>query len=504
MRMKILSSDQIREIDRYTIENEPVASIDLMERAAAAFTHRFMQYFSTAFPVKIFCGIGNNGGDGLVIARLLMQYHYRVKVYIIRYSNKTSEDFDINFKRLKKHGNTFFDMAEGDEMPAIQGNEVVIDAMWGSGLSREVEGYAADVILHINENAAAIVAVDMPSGVFADKKSTGVAVEAAFTLSFQLPKLAFFFPENYKFVGEWEILDIGLSRKAIEEAETDIFFITTEQIKNTFRHRHKFTHKGTYGHALIIGGSEGKMGAAVLAATACLKAGAGMVTTYIPAGGLEIMQISLPEAMAITDQNQKMITFFDMDVEKFDVMGGGIGLGTDEKTQKAFHQIVKKSKGPMVIDADGLNILAKNKEWLKDVPEKSILTPHPKEFERLAGKWDNDFDKLEVQKSFSKKYNIYLVLKGAHTCITTPDGRTFFNMTGNAGMATAGSGDVLTGILTALLAQGYEPEDAAILGVYLHALAGDFAEKDLSMESMTSMDLTKYLKNAFTFIAGEA
>ena len=484
--MKILNTQQIRDADQYTIQHEPITSIDLMERASGVFVDWFTQKFPKQKQVKIFCGIGNNGGDGLCIARMLHQIPpYRVQVYIVRFSEKTSEDFAINYKRLLSFENIpVMDIKREEDFPVINENDVLIDAIFGSGLSRPVSGFTAKLIQYLNQSfKRALLAVDIPSGLFADK-TTNIEdrkhiIQATNTLSFEVPKLAFLFPQNEKFTGNWEVLSIQLHPTFLEEVETVYFYVTDKEIRNIIKPKSKFQHKGKNGHSLLIAGSYGKMGACVLASKACIKAGSGLLTTYIPKCGYVVLQTAIPETMCLTDKEEKAISDFpylydNQGKAKYQAIGIGPGLGSKKKTQKALKLLLKTTRQPLVLDADALNIIAKNK-WLDMVPENSILTPHPKEFERLAGTWTNEFERLEKVKTLAKKYKIIIVLKGAYTAIVCPKGKVYFNSTGNPALATGGSGDILTGMITGFLAQGYTSIYAALLGVYYHGRAGDLA-----------------------------
>lgn len=496
--MKILSSEQIRQTDQFTIKHTPIASIDLMERAANAFTDWFCKTYSNKYSIHVFCGLGNNGGDGLAIARLLNKKKYKVKVSVVRYSNTCSNDFKKNENRLKKTTVKIENIFEKTPLPEINQNAIVIDGLWGSGLNRSIAGFAKNIIEHINQHAKTIVAIDIPSGLFSDQHTPASAavIKANHTVSFELPKLAFLFSENNTYVGDWVIVPIGLNQKFISDQKTNKILLTEEMISSLVQPRKKFSHKGSYGHALIITGSYGKMGAAVLMGRACIKSGVGLLTAYIPQRGNLIMQVSLPEAMVLTDENKKVITSIP-DIKNYDAIGIGPGIGQEKNTQQAVIKLLNKQKKPLVIDADGLNILSANKKLFKKIPANSILTPHIKEFERLAGPSKNDFDRHEKQFDFSKKYKVYMVLKGAYTCITTPTGIAYFNSTGNPGMATGGSGDVLTGIITGLMAQNYSPESSCIIGVYLHGLAGDYAAINKTEEGMMASDIIDNLPVAW-------
>lgn len=498
--MKILPVDKIREADAFTIKNEPIESVDLMERAARACFKWIKKRTNSSQPVKIFCGPGNNGGDGLAIARMLLKNYFEVQVYVIHFTDKYSADFTVNLERLKEfHEVSVVYLKDFGNMPEIHQNDLVIDAIFGSGLSKPVQGFVAGIIKQINQSGAITIAIDTPSGLFCDENSTGrseAIIEADYTLTFEFPKLAFLLPENDKFTGHWEILSIGLMKEFTDGVSVQNYFIENEDCQHLLKVRNKFAHKGTFGHALLIAGSYGKMGAAVLSSKACLRAGAGLVTCHIPKLGYQILQTTTPECMLSIDDSD---TIFGKvpNLEPFNAIGVGPGIGQEKQTQNALKLLIQNASVPLVIDADAINILGENKTWISFLPPESILTPHPKEFERLVGKATDNFARIALQRAFSIKNNVYVVLKGTHTCISTPKGKCFFNSTGNPGMATGGSGDVLTGIITGLLAQGYTSFDACILGVYLHGLAGDIAAKKISPESLIAGDIIKNLGNAF-------
>jgi len=497
--LKILSAKQIKELDQFTIEHEPIAPIDLMERACRAFVDWFIPQFRPDKKVGIICGPGNNGGDGLGIARMLKELGYIVKVWIVKGDIKESESFKTNLERVQDKISQFEITKESDR-GLFTGCDVLIDAVLGSGLSRPTEGVFAQVISCINQTDAIRVAVDIPSGLFADSPSSGEIVNAHHTVTFQLPKLAFLFPENHKWVGRWHLVDVGLSKEFIKTATASNYFVTEKSIKKIIRPRDQFSHKGTYGHALLISGSYGKMGACILAAKAALCSGLGLLTVHVPTSGYSIIQTSAPEAMASIDVSENYFSSAPENLN-YSSIGVGPGLGTNSETVIALAKVLKKFKKPMVIDADALNMLSLNQELLELIPEECILTPHPKEFERMAGNWATDFERLELLRSFSMKLKSIIVLKGANTSIACPDGNVFFNSTGNPGMAKGGSGDVLTGILTALLAQGYSSQDSALLGVYLHGLAGDLAANEFGMNSLTATDLISWIPHSFKKIS---
>ena len=485
--MKILSAPQIKELDKFTIENEPIESIKLMERAATAFVRWFTEKFHKEQRVVIFCGSGDNGADGLAVGRMLIQKMFEVAIYHI-HSKKTSENYQTNEERLS-HLGFINEISTIKDIPALSRDTIIIDALFGSGINKAIEGLYADVITAINKAETTVVSIDMPSGLYMDKQNeTTTIVNATYTASFQIPKLAFMFPQNHEYVGDWYILYIGLSRAFIETAETNYYYTDEQFIKKLVKPRGKFSHKGNYGKALIISGRYGMLGASVLSAKACLRSGTGLVKVYVPEAGFFVLQNDLPEVIVLTDPHPEMITALP-DLTEYSAIGVGPGLGESPETTAAFEKLLTATKVPLVIDASALNILSAKKELLTKIPANSILTPHPLEFERLAGKSTNDYDRLEKAKAFCKQYKIYLVLKGAHSTIINPEGIIHFNSTGNPGMAKAGSGDVLTGVITGLLAQGYTSQEACILGVFLHGYAGDSAARKLSQASMLASDI---------------
>lgn len=497
--MKIFSKEQIYAGDKLTAERQNITSTELMERAGTQifnWMHRRMQ--GAQVPVHVFCGIGNNGGDGLVLARHLVTHGYNVHTYVVNYSDKRSKDFLINYDRIKnttKKWPTLLKCAE--DFPEIHPNDIIVDAVFGIGLNRPVMDWVKKLFQHFRATRAFTLSIDIPSGLYTDKavEDADAVVYAGFTLSFASPKLVFFLPETAKYTIQWEILDIGLDPEYLYTTQTEVELVGKHEVLPNYIARDKFSHKGQFGHALIAGGSYGKIGAVTLASRGALSAGAGLVSAYVPECGYLPLQTSFPEAMVITDEDEEKITRLDFGIEPT-VIGFGVGAGTDTKTISAFEAFLKSNKLPLVIDADGLNILSKKKTLLKLLPEFTVLTPHPKELERLIGTWKDDFEKLEKVKAFSKKHKVIVVIKGANT-ITAFNERFFVNTTGNPGLAIAGSGDVLMGIITGLIAQGYHPSTAAIFGVYLHGKSADIAVEDFGYQSLIASHVVDYLGEAF-------
>lgn len=497
--MKVLPIEKIREADAYTIEHEPIADIDLMERAAKELCKWIVANLNPENEIVIFCGMGNNGGDGLALARMLFQGGYKISVMLVRHADQMSPSCQTNFDRILKTPISLTEISDGHEFPEIGSDVTVIDAILGSGLSRAVTGFVGSIIDHINGSKNVVISVDVPSGFLCDitnTKNQGSIIKADYTLTFQFPKTGFIYPENEQYLGRWEVLPIGLHPDYINSVSVKNQFLLSEDIRPVLKSRGKFSHKGTYGHGLLIAGSYGKMGAAVLAGLAGLKAGAGLITVHTPKKGYSIIQTAVPEAMVSIDGDKKVFSELPY-LSNYNAIAVGPGIGLHEKTQNALKLLIQDAGMPLIIDADAINILAENKTWISFLPKNSIFTPHPKEFERLIGKSENDFDSNEKQREFSVKHQAYVILKGAHTAITNPDGTCYFNSTGNPGMATGGSGDVLTGILLGLKAQGYSSLETCLLGVYLHGLAGDLAAKKTGYEALTAGDITNHIGKAF-------
>jgi NAD(P)H-hydrate epimerase len=486
--MKLLSPQQIHEWDAYTIEHEPIASIDLMERAARQCSNFILDQQMIRNGIKIFCGKGNNGGDGLAIARQLIESGMQPLVYILEFGAKGTDDFQTNLARLHPLTTDIYFLQSPEFFPPINESDVVIDALYGSGLNRPLKDLSAQLVEHINQSNTTVFAIDVPSGMFIDKSSKGNAViKATYTLTFQSLKLCFLVAGNATFFGEVHVLDIGLLPEFIDKVNCSEL-VTLRTIKSIYKKRNIFSHKGNYGHALIIAGNKGKMGAAIMAAKACLRSGAGLTTLNTPEIFLQTVHTAIPEAMCLLRQEEN-------EYSKFTSIGIGPGIGTDESSAELVLQALENFSKPMVIDADALNIISQHKDWLEKIPEGSIITPHPKEFERLFGKTNDDFEKINCALEMSKKFPFVIVLKGHYTLIASK-GEARFNSTGNAGLAKGGSGDVLTGILTALLSQ-YDPLQAALLGVYLHGLAADITSQTIAVEAMIADDIIDHISDAF-------
>ena len=496
--MKFFSTSQIRELDKFTIENEPIASIDLMERAADAITTKYIELFAADLPVCVFAGPGNNGGDALAVARLLLQRGYQVTSILLS-SDSLSNDCKANYRRMEiQFPRSISELKRKFIDPEISANTVIIEGIFGSGLSRPAEGIFSDAIQWINSSGKKVVSIDIPSGLQGEENSdlSVPIVKADYTFSLQFPKLAFLFPENDSFVGQFITLDIGLHPIAIASTKSNFYFQTHSDIAQLIKARPDYSHKGTFGHALIIAGSKGMAGASVLAGKAALRSGTGLVSVHGPASNRIIVQSTVPEIIYYSDKSENHITEVKL-VDSYDAVAIGPGIGQSDETAAFLKETLGKLISPCVLDADALNLIGKNRELLSIIPKKSILTPHPKEFVRLFGASENSYERMLKAQEMAQKHHLIIILKGRYTLIATPDGKLTFNSSGNSGMATAGTGDVLTGLLVSLLAQSYSPENAAKAGVFIHGLAGDMCLASQSKESLIAGDVIEHLGPAF-------
>ncbi len=503
--MKIFSAKQIREIDNATLKNQNISEYVLIKRVANEIVGRlgnnFVKHNSKIF---IFAGRGNNGNDAIAVATLLNGRGVSCELYLIEPANPEEKLSETREKLLSDFTictNTKPGIIRTiSDIPSLTKDCLIIDGIFGSGLTGTPAALYVDVINAINGSPAFTISIDIPSGMSCDEPvedKAGTIVKANQTLTLEFPKLSFFMKESHTYTGDWEIVNIGLDTKKSDEIGTNRFMIDRDVTGKILKKRHKHSHKGDYGHALLMAGSHGMAGAAVLSAKSALRSGVGLITTFVPDELLQIMQISVPEAICNTISNYPDMV---LPFEKFDAAAIGPGLGTSRDSEKLVRSFLSSAKNPVVIDADAINIIAGIKELKDNIPANSILTPHPGEFRRLAGDWRNSFEAVQKQLEFSSKYNVFVVLKGAYTSLSTPDGELWFNSTGNPGMATAGSGDVLTGVILALLAQGYSPKDSALAGVYLHGLAGDIAEGVAGEESLIASDIIANLGGAFKLV----
>lgn len=499
--MKIFTSAQIKELDKFTIENEPISSLSLMERAAQTMTRSITELWGTATPIVVFAGPGNNGGDALAIARLLADRGYQVTVYLFNISGHLSPDCAANKRQLEenKHIEQFFEVTQEFDPPVLDEQTLVIDGLFGSGLNKPLAGGFASLVKYINASPSKIVSIDTPSGLMAEDNTYNIKaniIRAYLTLTLQQPKLSFLFAENQQFIGQLRILDIRLSQEGIQKMDASYTIIEENDIRNSLLPRSPYAHKGQMGNALLIAGSYCMAGAAVLAAKACLRSGVGKLTVSSPKRNIPVLQQAVPEAVIKTG-TEETIFAESIDTEEYNALGIGPGLGQSEQTAIVLIAQLRRTQCPMIADADAINILANHRAWIQQLPKGIILTPHPKEFDRLEGHSADSYERLTKACNLAERLQGIVILKGHYTAICMADGHVMFNPTGNAGMATAGSGDVLTGIITGLLARGYQPKEACMVGVYLHGLAGDLAAAELGEESLLASDIIQYLPRAF-------
>ncbi len=498
--MKIFSAQQLYLADAITEQKQGISSIDLMERAAEqVFVWLDARLKQAQVPIHIFCGIGNNGGDGLALGRLLQNNGYNATIYIANFTDKRSPCFLTNYNRIKEVTKKWpVLMTSENDFPEIQADDIIIDCLFGIGLNRPIKGWVKKLILHLNAQRAFRLSIDIPSGLSANEPllDKEAVLKANHTLTFQAPKLSFFLPETGRFVPYFEVLDIGLDAEFLQAEKPLAQLILKRQAQQFYMQREKYSHKGTYGHALIIGGSKGKMGAVCLSAKAALRTGAGLVTAYVPASGNDIVQIAVPEVMTVQDASKDHLTSIQLNLKPTSI-AIGMGMGQHPESAKALEKIISENKEPFyVMDADALNLLAANKPLLKLLSPQSILTPHEGELKRLIGEWENDFDKIKRTKDFSKEFQVIVVLKGAHTLVVNGEA-IYINTTGNPGMATAGSGDVLSGVIAGLLSQGYDPLLSAVFGVFLHGSAGNLSTQERGYEALIASDIIEHLGDAF-------
>lgn len=502
--MQIFNARQLRLFDKNVMNNQQIDSVQLMYRAAEGCTRWLLEHRAGRHKkFTVFCGVGNNGGDGLAIALQLAANGFETQIHLVAFSDTYSDDFQHYFKQVHQVGIQVQYLRENSPLPDFDKDSLLIDAIFGYGLSRPPEKWVENVIQHINQLKNQVVAIDLPSGLYTDAAPNGKAVvQAEDTLTFAFPKLSFVLPETGGYAGRWHIISLGETPEDFENIRTDFEYQTPAEAARLVIPRKRFSHKGTYGHVVLVGGSYGKVGAMLLAAKAALRAGCGLVSVWVPQCGYVPFQTALPEVMVQTDKGEKYLSGIHPKMESA-TYGVGMGMDVHPETAEAFGQFLDKAKHPMVIDADALNLLSAYPDLLKKIPVNSILTPHPGELKRLIGTWTDDFDRLEKTREWAVKLKSIILIKGAYTAIVSPQ-KIWFNSTGNPGMATAGSGDVLAGTITGLLAQGYPPESAARLGVLLHGLAGDLAAKAKSEAALLASDIIENLSGAYRTLEGLA
>ena len=499
--MQILTKEELKFADDYTIQHEPISSLQLMERAARACVMNIINKVDDSTPIFVFCGKGNNGGDGFAIARMLLERSYNCTAVLVDHSKEFSEDCKVNYDRLKElRSDAIVEITSEKDLETLKftSDATIIDALLGTGLNKPLTGLLKSVVEFINKNFLKIISIDCPTGLFIDSSNSSddAIILSSVTLTFQYPKLAFLMPQNKWFVPQFEILNIGLHPHLQHLIKAKQFYIGKNEIKQLVTKRPKFTDKGNFGHALLMAGSETMRGAVSISAMACLRSGAGLLTVHSVTKAIDALMTNLPEAMCSIDPDPSIISELP-DLKKYNVIAIGPGIGTEKATADVLKKLLNYTGSSLVIDADALNILSENKTWLSFLPPETVLTPHPKEFDRLTEQHDTDLERYATAKHFALKHKVIVVLKGTYTCICMPDGSSYFNSSGNSGLAKGGSGDALTGIITGLIARGYTAPKAALIGVYLHGYAADLAVKKISKESLLATDVIDKLGKAF-------
>lgn len=482
--LKIINGSEVSSLDSFTSIHQGISSFELMERAAHSFVNWFLDDHGTKTSrVAIFVGAGNNGGDGLAIGRLLHKQGYSIHFFSCFDADAhLSADCQKNLE-LIPFGVSISNWNEFNK----EDFDLVIDAFLGVGVKGELRESAQKIISKINSFKGKKIAVDLPSGLPADMSCPWECVQVDFTITFGFPKLSLLLPENAKYSGEMVVVDIGIPDTYYEQFNSGFYFLKETDLSVFHKTFHRFSHKGDFGKVLLVAGSKGKVGAAILATKSALRTGSGLVTCLIPEEERFAIHSSVPEVMT---------TFYDSEINfsGFDSIGIGPGLGTDKVS--LIESLFDDVQHPVVLDADALTILANNSHLIPKIPKGSILTPHLGEFERLFGKHETHLDRLKSARDFCIRYQLNLVLKGANTVISLSNGRQIFNSSGCKHMATAGVGDVLTGMLTSFLGQGYSPEAAMICGVFQHGLAGELAGREF-YRSMMASDLIDQIPASF-------
>jgi len=516
--MIVVTPDEMKVIDKTAIEEFGIPGIVLMENAALGVVREIGKILEDipGKNVVVLAGKGNNGGDAFAVARHLFNMGAKVSVYVLAKLADISADAKINLDILFKMGMEVIEVTKDEHIDSIKDRlkdaHVVVDGLLGTGLKGEVKGVMAEVIAFVNDSCAPVVAVDIPSGVNGETgKVSAACIKAKTTVTFGLPKIGQLIHPGCEYVGNLEIVDIGIPKAVVEKAGLRKHVIGLDLISKLIFKRPSNSNKGTYGKLLVVAGSRGMTGAACLSAKAALRAGAGLVYMTAPLSLLPIYAGSVVEALTIPleDENRGYITKKSIDdllsrLEGFDVLAVGPGLSTVNEIKDVVYSVIKTSKVPIVLDADGINILAEDLSVLKELKCPMVITPHPGEMARLLGISVKEVqeDRVNIARAFSKEWGVITVLKGSRTVIATPEGEVYINTTGNAGMATGGSGDVLTGIITSFIGQGLKPLEATILGVYLHGVCGDNVAQKKGEHGLIAGDLVEEIPDVILEING--
>ena len=506
--MKIYTATEIKQVESHAFEHESIQPIDLMERAASTICEEIKSKWGTETSIKVFAGSHNNGGDALAVSRMLAQCGYNLEVFLFNTNGHLTPECEINRDRLVATCPqvTFHEISTKIDLPKITKDDLIIDGLFGVGLNGSINGSYTLLIKFLNNSEGTIISIDIPSGMHCEDNSQTLShqiVHADYTFSLHAVKPAFLLADCQQYIGKCKILDIGLENNTHPDIKTRYTLDEEDEMRELIKPRNPFGNKGTFGHGLLIAGSYGMAGAAIIAAQATLKSGIGKLTIHTPAANNTILQTSVPQAVIHHDEDNYVFTTAEYG-EEYQAVAIGPGIGQKKETAVALMEQITHTLKPLVIDADGLNILSNHKGWMQQLPKNSILTPHPKELSRLFGETTSDYGMLCIAREEAQRLQIFIICKNHYTAICCPDGHIYFNTTGNSGMATAGTGDALTGILLSLLSQGYTARDACRLGCYIHGLAGDIAAEKLTEEGMTVMDLINEIPSAIKELKNSA
>lgn len=497
--MKIFTSEDIRTIIAKSLEADGSTVAELAEKVAEGVAADILARWRPTKRTFVFAGPGLNGAYGLATARKLAEAGFSPEVFLFNIRGKM---LSPDCKRLRDEvekvpGLTLTEVVNTFDPPQLPSSALVVDALFGVENHQPLAGGFVSLVRYINESRTTVVSIDLPSGLFSDWNPNGVnrdIIHANTTVAVGFPHLCFLMDENAELVGQWKVLDVGFDEGVVREMPTKFHLVERADIKRVLRPRSEFCNKNDLGHALLIAGSYGMVGAATLAARGALRSGAGKVSVYSASCAYSPLQTSVPEAMFIGDKGKFMVgainpATFPQSAKGNLAVAIGPGLGTNDATAAAVESFIKSWDKPMVVDADALNIIAMKRDLLNHLPLLSVLTPHDGEFDRLFDAQFNHERRILKAIEMSAAYNILILLKGRYSALVRPDGKVFFNFSGNPGMATGGSGDVLTGVIAGFMAQGLKPEVASIVAAFVHGEAGDLAAEEQGEYGMTSGDI---------------
>jgi len=506
--MKLFTLEDILGIERQTLTQENTKFHDLVERVGNAAANEIASHWRPSVRTVIFAGPGNDGAYALMTASSLLERGYVPHIYLFNIGGNSLNDECRRCRdilRAKYSSDVLEEVVTKFNIPELGVSDLVIDGLFGPELRQPLTGGFMSLVRYINESGATVVSLDMPSGMCGDwnhNVSARNVVKADVTLALQYPRLPFFFADFAGLAGQWRVLDIGYSREAAENRQSSFYLIEDDEVRSLLKPREPFSNKSDYGSACLVAGSYGMVGASVLACMGALRAGAGKVTVYGPQCSFSVVQTAAPEAMFMSDKSHHEISDITLP-DTFSAIGVGPGIGTSEATVDALDSFIKRYRSPLVLDADALNCIALRPALLNHIPVLSVITPHAGEFDRLFGKQSSHEARLLKAVEVSRKYNLLILLKGHYTTLVRPDGKIYINSSGSPAMATPGSGDVLTGVLTAFMAQGYKPEVAALIAAFVHGRAGELASLRHGQYGVIASDIVNCIGEAIMKIMAQ-